>query len=429
LELNVEKQGTTQVKISFRVPEEEFDREIERGLKRARGRVRMKGFRPGKAPLPVVEKAFGKEVRQEVRELFVRQAYQRAVEEQKLRPLAHPRLTQEQLEQAAVDGTFALEFEISLRPELDVSASKGMQIESELEAVMDQEVESAIEEFRRQQSHPEPAGEEGLPEDGIFVCNVEFLIGETSHFRRENLRLSPQTTPPGIDPQAFHDAVIGSREGATHELATVMPAYVADESVRGQEGICRIEITQVFRMVAPADEQLFQALGATNEEEMRAQVRERLEEAKRGREEARIESVLLDRLIESNRIEVPESLLEEQTEARLSQLRQRLEQEGLPGDKIEEAVQEQAETAREEALKGIQALLVVEAIGERENLLVTPEDIHAEIRTIAERNDATTEEVREYYSKSNMAQQMTVEILERKVRKFLRENAEVKAPS
>ena len=429
VDLNVEKQGPTQVKVSFRVPQDEFQSEVKRGLMRQRGRIRMKGFRPGKAPLAVVEKAYGDEVRQEVREQFLRQAYQRAVEEGELRPLQHPRLEQEQIEAAAKSEEFALDFEINLRPDIDVSGCKGLKIESELAPVMDQEVESAIEELRRQQSHPEPAGEEGLPEDGIFVCNIEFLVGETSHFQRENLRLSPETCPPGLDPDAFRDAAIGSKEGDVLEIATPMPPYIENEEVRGQDGVCRVEMTQVFRMVTPPDEQLFGVLGATDEDDMRAKVHEKLVEAKQTQEENRIESALLDQLVQQAGIEIPETLLEEQTQARLAQLRQKLEQEGVSEEKIEEAVQEQTGTAREDAQKGLQALLVVEAIGEQEDLLVSREDIEQEIRTIAERNDATTDEVRDYYSKSEMGQQMAVEILERKVRRFLRENAEISEPS
>src|SRR6185436_2893512 len=100
VELNVVKQGKSLAQVSFSVPGDEFAKEVHRGLLQARERVRMKGFRPGKAPLSVVEKAYGEQVRYEVKQFFVRKAYQRAVEEQSLRPLAHPRLDTDELRAA-----------------------------------------------------------------------------------------------------------------------------------------------------------------------------------------------------------------------------------------------------------------------------------------------------------------------------------------
>ncbi len=430
MELNVVKQGRTLAKVSFSVAGEEFQKEVQRGLVQARGRVRMKGFRPGKAPLAVVEKAYGEQVRFEVKQFFVRQAYQRAVEEQSLRPLAHPRLDPEVLRaQASVEAGFALDFEISLRPEIELGEYEGLEVESELEAVMDQEVDGALDELRRQQSRPEPAGDAGLEERGLFVCTVEFLVDGKSCFRRENLRLSPSTTPPGVDADAFSAAVLGKHKGETVEIATKIPPYVEDAAARGKDGTCRIEIGDVYRMIPPEDAQVFAAFGVASNDELRTKVREKLAEAKEQREQARIESVLLDRLIQETAIEIPGPLVEEQTLARLEKLRKRLEQEGLAPERIEEAAVEQRATAQEEAEKALKALLIIETIGERQKLLVSREDLDTEIATIAERNGATTDEVRRYYSQNEMGQQLVVEILERKVRRFLRESARITTPS
>ena len=71
---------------------------------------------------------------------------------------------------------------------------------------------------------------------------------------------------------------------------------------------------------------------------------------------------------------------------------------------------------------------MVEAIGETEELLVNNDDMSQELAVIAQRNQTTVEEVQEYYSKNNLGQQLAIEILEKKVRRFLRESADIKAP-
>jgi FKBP-type peptidyl-prolyl cis-trans isomerase (trigger factor) len=117
------------------------------------------------------------------------------------------------------------------------------------------------------------------------------------------------------------------------------------------------------------------------------------------------------------------------------QIRSRLEQSGRemqhrrPGRQDRRGRRNPAPQAKEAAAKGLKALFLVQTIGEREKLLVTREDMEAELQAIATRNRAPIEEVREYYTKNKLFDQMAIEILERKVRGFLRENAKVTTPS
>lgn len=427
MEVTVEKQKTNVAKVQFTVPKEDFDKAYRQGIQQMRQRARMKGFRPGKAPVQLIEKHHGAEIQDDVKQHFLRQAYSKAVEDNSLRPMAHPRIQKDDTD-LSEDGSFAMEFEISLRPDIEVTGYQGMEIESELEPVTGVNVEEALEEFRRQQSRTEEA-EGGIQEDGLALCTVQFLHGEDEVFRREGLRLSPQTAPPGVDGDAFKEALVGKNAGDRVELDMTLPDTLPDEEKRGQAGQCVIEITQAFNMVPPTDEELCELLDVEDADALRAKVRESLEESSRERENNRIETALLDRLIESCEAELPEPVLEEQTQTRLNALAQRLSQSGMPEEEIEKELENQKATAREEAHKGLKALLVVETLGEKEDLMVTQENIQAELQSIAARNQTGVDEVRKYYAENNLGQQMAIELLERKVRRYLREQAKVTEPS
>ncbi|MEZ6004830.1 MAG: trigger factor [Planctomycetota bacterium] len=427
MEITVDTSGTNIAKVQFSVSKEDFDKEYKRGLNQVRSQARMKGFRPGKVPMPMIEKHHGAEVRDEVKQQFLSRAYSKAVEDNNLKPMAHPRV---QKDDAKMEdgGGFSMAFEISLRPQFPMPDYKGMSIESELEPVLDQNVDEALEEFRRQQSRTE-ATEEGIDEKGLVLCNVIFRTGETEAFHRDGLRLSPESAPPGVDKEAYTAAMIGKKAGETVELDMTLPDTLPDESLRGQPGTCVIEITQAFRTVPPTDEELCELLQLETTDELRVKVRESLEEAARERENNRVETVLLDRLIEAVEIELPEPVLEDQTQNRLAGMAQRMAQAGVPQDEIEKERENQKDTARDEAGKGLKALLIVEALGEKEDLLVNHEDIQAELHQIAMRNRTTAEEVRKYYAERNLGQQMAIELLERKVRAFLREHAQISEPA
>lgn len=425
MDVTVSQDEPNVAKVNFSVSKEEFRAEYQSGIKQLRKRIQLKGFRAGKAPIPMIEKHHGEEITQEVQQHFLRKAYTEAVEKEELKPISHPRV---EIESAGLqeDGSFVLEFEVSLRPEVKLPEYKGLAVDNQLEAVTEENIDTALEELKRQQSTPEPVGDEGLEESGMAMASVVFLHGDKTVFEREGLRVSPLSPPPGVELDAFKEAMIGSRDEDVIEVPMTLPDSVEDEEARGQEGICRITLAQALNMVPPLDEDIFKLLEVEDTDGLRASIKERLVEAAQQREQQRVETLLLDQLIDQSPIDIPGPLLAEQTQGRLNALSQQMSQQGLPPEQIETQLEEAKETAGQEAAKGLKALMIVEAIGEKEGLLVTQEELEAELHSIAERNSTEVEEVRKYYAENNLSQQMAIELLERKVRGFLRHNAEVK---
>jgi trigger factor len=427
VQVTVEKLGPCQARVSFTVPSQEFQGALKKALGEAGRNVRMKGFRPGHVPAQVIERQFGKEIRRGTIEDFVRKAFQQAVEENKLKVVGNPSVDLESL--LPLEGAdLSHQFEISLRPEIVLDTYKGLAIESELEPVLDQEVEAAVDNLKVQQAHPEPAGDAGLPTDGLALVKVEWLVGAESILSRDGLRISPEAPTPGCDPEAFKKALVGAKDGDVREIAMTIPEDFEREDLRGKAGVTRITVTQAYRMVPPTDDEVLRLLSATDAADLKVKVKEKIEEAKIEREQARIETTLLGKLIDSHTFELPEALVVQQTEGRLLELARELEAAGTPKDKIPEQAEAQRESAKTAAARGLRALFLVQTIAEKENLLVSREDLKAELEAIAARNQATVEEVGEYYKKQNLFDQMAIEILERKVRKFLRENAQITEP-
>ena len=428
MQVNVEKSGRCTAKVSLAVPSEEFRKEFQVNLQRAGRSVRMKGFRPGKIPAQVLEKHLGDQVRQDVMEHFLRQAYERARTEEELRPISHPHLSPDDLVLAA-DGSFALDFEVPLKPDFELPQYKGMEITSELEPVMAPQVEATLAQMRADRSVAEPAGEEGLTERGVALCDIAFLHEGEEVLEREGLRLGVFSSPPGVEQEAWQESLLGLKDGEERELPMVLPQDLEKEEARGTEGICRVRASEVSDMIPPPDEELFELVGVEDMETLENTIKDRLQEAAQTRERTRVEAVLLDRLIEEAALELPESLLEEQAASRLQALAREMKAREVPDEQIASQLEEQRSTAREEAEKGMQALLIVEALGEQEDLLVTAEELESELATIAARNQASIDEVRQYYAENNLNQQMAIEVLERKVRAFLYEHARITEPS
>jgi trigger factor len=423
MDVHVDKTGPCQARISLTVPSAELEKEVQRALKNVGQRTRMKGFRPGKVPVQVLEKSFGKQVRRDTVQTFIRQAYEKAVKDESLRPAAHPQIKDDNMD-VLVGSDFSLEFDLMLRPEIELGDYTEMEARIPKIDADDDELDAALDDIRRRQSRPEPAGEdEGLEENGMAVGKLELLVDDAVIEERDGMRLSPVHAPPGVEPEPYKAAMVGAKKNATVDFPITYPDDFHVEDARGKAGTCRLTLTEVYRLIAPTDEELFKMFAAEDEASMRKTARERLIEAKSEQRDQAIESQLLEQVLAMHPIEVPQPLVEQQVAARLERLTQDLVQQGIPPEEAQAQVEAESESAYEASTRALQALYLVEAIGQKEGLQITEEEMMAELQDIAKRNGASVDDVRNYYREQNLFPQLATEMLEKKVRTFLRENA------
>ncbi|QDU67108.1 trigger factor [Engelhardtia mirabilis] len=427
MDVQVEKTGPCEARIQFTAPSDEVATQYKSRLAKAGKQVRMKGFRPGKVPAHVIEKFSGEAVAQDTVRHFLDSALRQAVEQESLRPAAAPRIKEEPKFEKGSELSYA--FTIELRPEFELAGYQGLAIEGQAIEVTDEEVEGTIEDVRRQQARPEAAGEDGLPKDGMALAKITFLNGEEEVAAREGLRLSPTTPPMGVEAEAFEAALTGAAEGSTHDFEMVFPDEFERAELRGEKGTCRVELSQVFKLELPPEEDLLKQFGADDAADLRVKVREQVTAFKQRQEEQRLESELFDRVIENHPMDLPSQMLEAQIQARISSAVQQLVGQGNSEEDAQTAVERDAEATRVAAEKSLRALFLVEAIGETESIEVSRDDMIAELRQIAGRNRAQFDEVLKYYQENQLMQQLAVELLERKVRKHIRESAEIATPA
>ena len=221
MQVNFEKTGPCAGQVSFQIPAADFDKEVKKALKQAGRNVRMKGFRPGKIPMSVLEKGYGEDIRRQAMQHFVQQAYGKAVQDNDLKPIG---IEPMKFEDLGLDdeGNFGHQFEISLRPEVELGTYKGLEVEGQPTEASDEEVEATIEDLRRQRAKIEPAEDDGLPEDGMAQRKVKWVVDEETILERDDLRLSPQQAIPGVEEEAYKEAMTGVKDDATFERVVAL---------------------------------------------------------------------------------------------------------------------------------------------------------------------------------------------------------------
>jgi trigger factor len=428
LEVTVDRTGPCEATVSLTVPSEEFERQAAQVLKHHGRSVRMKGFRPGKVPLGILERQFGEGARKETAEHFLGMALREAISEHSLAPIGHPQIDPASLE--VVKGEeFSHTFGVNLRPEIELGEYKGLTIESELEPVLEQEIESAVDSMRGSRATPEPLEDGGLEEGGMALCKLAWKVGDETIFEREGMRLSTSDAIPGVAEGVWSEHMTGAGAGAEIEVPMTVPDDFEREDVRGAEGVCRVEVGEVFRMVPPSDEELWEMAGAEDAEAFTARVRKDIERFKEEREQTRVEGKLLERVLESHDFDLPETMVENQLQGRLEALRGQLVEQGQTEEEADQQAETETPNLRTSVEKGAKAFFLVSKIAEEEGVKISDTDMAAELTQIAQRNQASVEEVRDYYRENGLLDQVAIELVERRVRTLLRENADITQPS
>ncbi len=426
-DIQVERTGPCQARISLKVSPEEFRKSRRSALEHMARRTRRKGFRPGKTPLSMLEKEFGSAVDRDVVQHFLNHAFDDAVKHHDLRPALQPRVDVDAIRASPAEG-FEHAFEVVLRPTIELGQVVGLSVERQPTEVSDEDVARTLEEVRRQQARTEPAGDAGLPEDGMALARLSYVVDgeEEPALEREGLRLSPQAPPPGVEAEAFKAALVGAKAGDERRFPLTIPDDFPEEAARGKQGACVVEVKEAFAIRVATDEELCESLEVPDRAALEAKVRERMQEAREAQERTRIETALLEQLLEAHPMELPEALVVNQVAARAEELRASLTQQGLAEEALEERLAQEQPELRQSSEKALRAVYLMEEVAKKHELTVRAEDFAAEFEQIAQRNRVPLDDVRKYYREEGLLQQLALELLERKVRSFLRESADIR---
>lgn len=424
MDVKLAEDGPCRRTLNIVIPPEKVKEHISQVYKQAASQVEIKGFRPGKVPRRVLEKKYGDQILAEAKESLINQSFENALREQGVTPLGRPDL--KGVDEKPLDEAAGLEFEVhfDVRPEIEISNVKGLEVPRGVDEVTDEDVESALgqlaNEKRTLQSVDEPVGDgDFVKTDLVFKNEQGELVSE-----RKGAQLNTNIPVAGTDAEAFATKLRGAEKGSELELELVFPDTFDKEEVRGQKGTVSMTVEEVLRVTpAPIDDELAKKYDFETLEAMREELTKRVGEEKARSNKARQEQDLINILINENQFDLPQSMVEDQAEAALKDFRERLKQAGMEEAEIESKIEGAKDEARTDAERRVRAFFVLEAVAKKEKIFVTEGDMEVELRQIAAHNNVSVEEVREHYETHRMLPDLRLGLMERKVRDFLRDNA------
>jgi trigger factor len=365
------REPSSQAVLEVEIPAEEVAQEVRASASRLARRVRVPGFRPGKAPRALLERYIGRdEVYGEAAEALVAAAYRHAVAEVGIIPVGRPAF-----EVADLDESQPLRFtaRVDVAPEVDPGGYDDVRVAYDPPAITDADVDAAIEELRRRRGRlvsvaDEPAGR------GDFVLVRPVSVQGVDRFQPNREVLVE--IGAGVFPSEVEAAFEGARTGE-------------ERSVTVGEGHMTAAVADVKRRELPGlDDAFAKSLGDVDTvEALRARLRERLTaDAEAAAREAYEEKVLTE-VLGRSAFDLPASLIEHEVDHLVGDLAESLERRGYTLDRYLEGAGKDVEALRADlrprADRRLRARFVLDEISRREGLVPTQEEIAAEEEKVA----------------------------------------------
>jgi len=404
--------------VDIAVPAEDVQPQLDEKYKEYQKNLKIGGFRKGKVPLQLIKKMFGKQIETEIFEPFISDAWKKLFEEIKLDPIDTPRLSDLQYD-PKTGLKFAISFDV--RPEFEVTGYDGMRVDKEVYEITDKDVEDTLERIRQDNAMIYTV--EGEAQVGHYlICDLQELdetgvpvVGRKYEDQTLYLQEDGEVTPQLVGVKVGEERRV--KVGGKKERSGVVETGEEEEEAPEQYYLVKVkEIKE--RKVPELDDELAKDVGDfENLEELKTDVRNRLEKEAAQRTEYLFHQALADELIKIVGIDVPQSMLENYLDSIVKQAK--AENQG----KVDE--QQVREYYRPIATRNLKWLLISRQLIEQENITVSDEEVDARIEAIEMEGEDGKQRAKELRDDKEKREDLKEQMLEEKVYEFLATRAEI----
>ena len=428
MQTTVESTDKHTVKLTIEVPPEQVDKDLDRTYRAIAREVKIPGFRPGKAPKPIIDAQVGRDM---VLEEFVHQSvpdyFRTAVTDEDLAPIGDPDVDVEQLEPGK---SFIFTATVEVRPRLELTQAQyvGVKVTRPSIEPTEEEIDSWIERLQRQFSELEPVDRPAQETDLVTLSLSATRNGEPlESLTREEYLYSVGSGEFG---EALDAKILGTKPGDIIEFDEDLPAERFGEELAGPASF-RALVKDIKALRLPEADDAFASTASEFDTlaELREDLREKLREVKGRDADGVVRDRVLQAMVDDVDVELPESLIDDETAHRIRHAEQQATRYGLSLDQMLEIQgwdrERLQQDSRDHALRAIMSDLVLEAVAKAESLDVTAEEIGAQIGQMAQAYDRDPKELAKQLDRTGQIVTLAGDIIRSKALDLLVERADI----
>jgi trigger factor len=389
-----EKVSSNKAKLSFTVPAEQFEAAMQKAYLKNRGKINVPGFRRGKAPRKLIETMYGEGVfYDDAFQMIFPDLYDEAVKENNLQVVDQPEVDVQEIGEGK-DLVFSCE--VFVRPDVTLGDYKGLTVNVTKQTVTDADVDARIEQDRKKvarQIDVEGALENGDTVKLNYMGTVDGVAFEGGTAENQTLTLGSGQFIPG-----FEEQMVGMNIGEEKDLNVTFPEKYHSEELAGKAAVFHVKVLSATRTELPQLDDDFAADASeynTFAEYKDSIVKELNDRAAKNNEIA-VENALVEKAVENASMDIPQAMINEQTNYLLREMQMRMAYQGL---KMEDylkytgqTIEQLADMYKGEAEHRVKVELTLDAIRKAEGIEPTDEDVAKQIAEQAERMGQSVED-------------------------------------
>lgn len=405
------------------VPVVEIEKETERVVAEIQKKVKLPGFRPGKAPVGLVKQRFAGDIRQDVLEKIVPRFFRAAAEKENLQVVGQPSVSDVHFH-AGEPLTFKAEFEVA--PAFELGEFRGVTITYNEPEVTDAEVDARIEEIREQKAEYVNEDPRPLADGDYAVVSLESLSGVAEKVSQDELmlKMGDEATM-----KEFSENLRGASPEESREFDVAYPEDYDRKQLAGKTVRFKATVKAVRRKELPeVNDEFAKDLGDYQTVfELKEAVRKSLRHDREHKAQDDAKHQLLDKLVDTHDFPVPETYIDRQVEINVENQLRTLAAQGIDPRGIKLDWAKVRETQKDKAARDVKASLLLDKIADREAIGATQDEIDREVQKIARQQREAVAVTRAKLQKEGAIGRIAGHIRTEKTLAFLFEHARKEA--
>lgn len=438
--VELEDIGSLRKNMRVTVPAEVIRNHLEHNYAELRSDALVPGFRKGRAPLQLVEKRFGHDVRDSAKTSIIGQSFLAAAENNDIEALGDPmfhidtddgaRLAEftEAAEHLTLrdDEDFSYSCEVDVKPTFELPKLEGIEIISPQIEINDEMIDEHLERQGKIRGRFEPLTEGAAESEDMIIADVAITCEGAEVKTEDNVQLGLRSTRlDGIPVLDLEKVLDGVKPGDLRNTKAEIPQDYERPDLRGKTAEFSFKVHEIKRLMPLGLEALCEQLGCEDEKELREVVRDDLDHERAQMLRRAEKNQVLDYLLEQTRFDVPENLSARQTDRAVMRKVIDLQQRGVPESEIEEHIDELRTSARDETARNLKLEFIFEKVAEKLDATATDEEVNSEIARMARTYNRRFDRVRDDLQSRGLLGQLAEQIRQDKCMQILIRDAKI----
>jgi len=436
--VSVEKSSPILRKLTVKVAAAEVKTRFERGLAEVQRTAKLKGFRPGQAPITIIRQYYGEDVRHQVFHRLIDESYRVAVRDEKLRAVGQPQIEtpSHQTGKGEHDHNIGenedLQYTatVEVLPEIEVKNYTGIALKRESADISNEDVEKVVTGMLDSKGTLAPVERKAKKGDfaditfkGAYNDETGKLVELPGMAGTRMVELGSGTLIPG-----FEEEVEGMKSGETSTFKIKFPADYHEPKLQGKDAEFTVTVNSLKEKQLPEfNDEFAKEFGYESAADCRAKAREHLVREKTMEVDSKLRNDLVAAIIEKNPFDCPAALIESQARALAQDWARELKNQGADDGMIQNIIGGQLDQMRKKAESQVRASLLLEAICDKEGIKLGSDDMEAEYDRSAKSMKVEKDKLKEYYAKNAQAREdLEFRLKQDMTLKFLLDKAKIK---